>query len=83
MNTKLNEGWISILVSIAASIALIGVAWGMTQTKIDKIEENYKEVRTDHDILITCKIRLDSLSDDITSIKGDIKEIKTYIINKK
>jgi hypothetical protein len=65
---------IEILISIITGVLSIGIAWGITTSKVRNIEERQIKTETaysrDHDLLVEIKTKLDML------LKGQLKDKK-------
>jgi hypothetical protein len=78
---RFDKGWMQFIVTILILIVGISVAWGTYVNKVGDLENQVtglenglKEIRTDHDAIISLSTKMDLIMADIKEIKCDLKK---------
>ena len=83
---KSANGWSRIIIWILTTIASVSVAYGVLTTKIDNIEKEMVETKTEINLLksinndiIVLKTTMEYIKDQVIEIKSVLKEIHRKI----
>jgi hypothetical protein len=81
-DVKMNSWWVQTLMTIGTILVGISIAWGAYSSKIEVLEKDVDKLQGDHDLLISLKVKIESISDGVNEMKCDLKDIKKVIYGK-